>query len=127
MRERNDRGNSGPFSEERIVPGTGTSMTMSTLRRRSVIGVELLEPAVLGERPESALGSRWATTRRMGEDAPLRPLPRVSRGGLGRWRADIHIRFLCELSDYSAHVDTQCENLNFCNCRVSSSIRDRLQ
>jgi hypothetical protein len=54
MRERNDRGNSGPFSEERIVPGTGTLMTMSTLRRRSVIGVELLELAILGERPESA-------------------------------------------------------------------------
>jgi hypothetical protein len=27
VRERNDRGNSGSFSEERIVPGTGTSMT----------------------------------------------------------------------------------------------------
>jgi hypothetical protein len=64
MRERNDRGNSGPFSEERIVPGTGTSMTMSTLRRRSVIGVELLEPAVLGERPESARLARCRASRR---------------------------------------------------------------
>ena len=28
-----------------------------------------------GERPQSALCSRWLTTQRMGEDAPQRPLP----------------------------------------------------
>ena len=53
VRERNERGNRGSFSEERIVPGTGTSMTKSTFPRRSVIGVELSEPTILGDRPES--------------------------------------------------------------------------
>ena len=80
VRERNDRGNRGSFSEERIVPGTSTSTTKSTSRRRSVIGVELSEPTILGERPASAHHSGPYRRRQQ-----CRRIPR-SRHGLSRRR-----------------------------------------
>ena len=52
-------------------------MTMSTLRRRSVIGVELSEPTILGERPESAQSRRSPALQRRTGVHPVLPLNAV--------------------------------------------------
>src|ERR1700730_19342500 len=67
-------------------------------------GYRYVRPTATASHLDSTLCSRWLMTRRMGEDAPHRPLPRTHWGASGGKRTAIHSEGGCYSMTSSARA-----------------------